>query len=64
MIRLILLLIIVIFILYSVRILLNYKNDKKKYPSNKKMKFCPFCKSYVTVEQSCVKKGFNHSDLE
>ncbi len=44
--------------------LLNYKNDKKKNPSGKKMKFCPFCKSYVTAEQTCVKKNFNHSDLD
>ena len=64
MIRLILLIIALVFVLYFVRKLLNHNNHDKKGSFSKKMKYCQFCKSYVTEDQPCINKNFNHSDLE
>ena len=62
MIRLILIITVLVFMLYFVRKLIN--NNDKRDSSSKKMKYCPFCKSYVTEEQPCVNKEFDHSDLK
>ncbi len=63
MIRIIIILIVILLLVYLLRG--NANNIKK--PENmgvkKEMKYCKFCKSFVTYDQPCVNKDYDHREL-
>ncbi len=56
----------VLFVILLVVILLNRFKDKigSKEKTKKLLKYCKYCKSYVTDDQKCVNKDFDHKDLK
>ncbi len=56
----------VLFVILLILILLNRLRTKRG--SNEKtrgvLKYCEYCKSYVTDDQKCVNKDFDHRDLD
>ncbi len=56
----------VLFVILLIIILLNrFKNKRRSKEKTKELlKYCKYCESYVTDEQKCVNKGFDHRDLD
>ena len=55
--------ILIIVLAYFLLKSITKKNKVSNKEDKKTMKYCDYCKSYVTEDEPCVNDGANHKDL-
>ena len=56
----------VLFVILLILVLLSKLGSKRgsSKGTRKLLKYCEYCKSYVTDDQKCVNEDFDHKDLD